>query len=556
MAPTERVNAVDLSALTDEQLALLQKRTGRLTQIHKAKDSMIEFMRLMRPDPEDQDDPDKSAFEVTPLARMLCEIIEKVDRGELKRVCVSVGPQLGKSEVLSRGAPAWLFGRRPRRKMMLGAYNGDFAKEFGDDVRAIVTDPVFKQVFPSFELKTGSEAKDNLGTTKKGKMAFVGVGGSGTGKTADIFFIDDPIKNDEEAQSETYREKVWKWFNSVAMTRCHQDSAIIIVHTRWHEDDLIGRLCDPDHPERHKKYKGISDRWTYFNLPAIVQDQALADALNLRLKKPKDPFVIEQFGSLPMVSLWESRKGLAFLAEAKLSDPRTFGALYMGQPSPEDGTYFTKEMLLEYGPADLPKNLRKYGASDHAVSEKQKADFTVAGCFGVDEDDHIWIMPDITWDRMETDKIVEEIIQHMKIHKPLWWLLESELISKSFGPFLKRQMLAEKVYVSLRPEKPSLDKRTRARSIQGRMALGMVHFPRHAPWWEEAKAQLLKFPYGTHDDFVDFCSWIGIGLMSEISAARPRAKDQEPKVGSLAWVKRSSAAQERQLRLVKNAKGW
>lgn len=547
---------MDLSSLTDEQLALLDKRAGRLEQVHRARTEMLDFMRLMRPDPEDQDDPEKSAFETTPLARMLCEIIEKVDRGELKRVCVSVGPQLGKSEVLSRGAPAWLFGRRPRRKMMLGAYNGDFAKEFGDDVRSLVTDPVFQEVFPGFELKEGSEAKDNLGTTKKGKMAFVGVGGSGTGKTADIFFIDDPIKNDEEAQSETYRERVWKWFNSVALTRCHKDSAIIIVHTRWHEDDLIGRLCDPNHPERDKKYKGIADRWTYFNLPAIVQDPALADALGLTLTKPKDPFVREQFGDKPMVSLWENRKGLEFLAEAKLSDPRIFGALYMGEPSPDDGTYFVNESLLEYGPADLPKNLRKYGASDHAVSEKQKADSTVAGCFGVDEHDHIWIMPDITWDQIETDKVVEAIVKHMKTHKPLWWLLESELISKSFGPFLKREMISSGVYTTLRPERPSTDKRTRARAIQGRMQLGMVHFPRHAHWWPEAKAQLLKFPYGTHDDFVDFMSWIGIGLMSELGAAKSRPKKEEPKVGTMAWIKHSAAARDRQLRLVKNAKGW
>lgn len=86
-------------------------------------------------------------------------------------------------------------------------------------------------------------------------MAFVGVGGSGTGKAADIFFVDDPYKNDEDAQSAIYREKVWKWFNSVSFSRCHKDSAIIIVHTRWHEDDLIGRLCDPDHPDRHKNIK-------------------------------------------------------------------------------------------------------------------------------------------------------------------------------------------------------------------------------------------------------------------------------------------------------------
>lgn len=547
---------MDFSNLTDAQLAQLHLRTRRLEQIDSAKTCMMDFMQLMRPDPDHPDDASYSAFEATPLAKLLCEIIEKIDRGELKRVCISVGPQLGKSEVLSRGAPAWLFGRRPRRKMMLGAYNGDFAAEFGADVRTLITDPVFNEVFPGFELKGGSEAKDNLGTTKHGKMAFVGVGGSGTGKTADIFFIDDPIKNDEEAQSEVYRERVWKWFNSVAMTRCHKNSAIIVVHTRWHEDDLIGRLCDPSHPERNKKYKGIADRWTYINLPAVVKDPSLAKSLGLTLEKQKDPFIREQFGNNPMVSLWEERKSLEFLAEAKLSDERVFGALYMGEPSPGDGTYFTEEMLLEYGPADLPKSLRWYAASDHAVSEKQKADSTVAGCFGVDEFDHIWIHPDLTWGKMETDKIVGEIIRHMLATKPQVWWMESELISKSFGPFLKREMIKNKCYSTmLTPMTPSKDKPTRARSIQGRMGLGMVHFPRHAPWWSDAKKQLLKFPYGTHDDFVDFCSWIGLGLMSVLGAPKAKAVEAPIKVGSIRWIKESSAAQNRQLRLVKNAKG-
>jgi len=547
---------VDLSSLTDEQLRQLQLRAGRLDQILRARTNMLDFMQLIRPDPDDPDNPDASAFQITPLARMLCEIIEKVDRGELKRVCVSVGPQLGKSEVLSRGAPSWLSGRKPGRHMMLGSYNDTFASEFGGDVRDILQSDVFREVFPRYALKKGSEAKDYLQTEQRGKLAFVGVGGSGTGKPADIFFVDDPYKNDEDAQSETYREKVWKWFNGVAFSRCHKNSAIIIVHTRWHEDDLIGRLCDPDHPERNGKYRGIAERWTYINLPAVVTDPALAKALGLTLQPPPSAFVQEQFGEGPMVSLWEERKSLEFLAEAKLSDDRIFGALYMGEPSPDEGTYFTKDMLLEYTPEQLPKSLRKYGASDHAVSEKQKADFTVAGCFGIDENNHIWIMPDVTWDRLETDKIVEEIIQHMKMHKPLWWLLESELISKSFGPFLKRRMLEEKVYVTLRPEKPSLDKRTRARAIQGRMSMGMVHFPKHAPWWAEAKAQLLKFPFGTHDDFVDFMSWIGIGLMAEYGAGKERAKNKAPEVGTLAWVKQASESQQRQLRLVKGAKGW
>lgn len=529
---------------------------ARLLARQEAAKNMLDFMRIVNPDPENYDRPDRSAFQITPLARLLSQVIERIDSGKEKRVCVSVGPQFGKSQVLSRGAPAWLSGRNPRRHMILGSYNDTFAQEFGGDVREIMNNPEFKNIFPKHGMRKGSEAKDLLITSEGGKMAFVGVGGSGTGKPADIFFVDDPYKNDEDAQSALYRDKVWSWFNSTTFSRCHNDSAIIVVHTRWHEDDLIGRLCDPDHPERDKKYKGIAERWTYYNLPAIVQDQALADALDLKMEVPQDDFVRKMFGDKPMVSLWENRKSLAFLAEAKQLDARTFGALYMGKPAPEDGSYFHLTDLVEYhNPGDLPKELRKYGASDHAVSEKQKADSTVLGCVGVDEDDHIWILPDIVWDKMETDATVDNILLQMKEHKPALWWMESELISKSFGPFLKRRMYEDKVYTTLDPKVPSKDKKTRGRSIQGRMRQRRVHFPAFAPWWPDAKQQLLKFPYATHDDFVDWLSWIGLGLTQEYGAAKTKPENVI-KTGTLAWIKRASTAQERKERIRKAVAGW
>lgn len=520
-----------------------------------ARESMIAYMRYMSPDPDKPNDPMASAYEITPLARLLCQVIEKVDSGELKRVAVSVGPQFGKSEPLSRKAPAWLSGKRPRRNMILGSYNDTFAQEFGDDVRTILQSENHHHVFQDYELKKGSEAKDNLKTVQGGKMAFVGVGGSGTGKPADIFFVDDPYKSDADAQSEAYREKVWRWFTGVAMARCHKNSAIIVVHTRWHEDDLIGRLCDPDHPEREKKYKGIADRWTYYNLPAVIQDPTLADALGLTLEPQTDPLIVEQFGTKPMVSLWENRKSLAFLAEAKQTDSRIFDALYMGRPAPDSGTYFVEDHLVEYDPEELPANLRKYGASDHGVSTKQSADPTVLGCVGIDDKEDIWVLPDLVWERMPTDKTVEELILQMKTHSPMCWWLENEHISKAFGPFLIKRMHEENVFVTLDPKTPSKDKQTRARSIQGRMAMRKVHFPRFAHWWPAARQQLLKFPYGTNDDFVDWLSWIGLGLLSEFGASKT-VETKVVRVGSPAWVKAASAAKERKEQLEKSREGW
>lgn len=522
------------------------KAVRRLLALRQAKTSLLDFLRLTMPDPADIDDPTMSRYQVTPLARLLCEICEKVARSEpgYRRVAVSVGPQMGKSQVISRGFPAWMAGQNPYTNLILGTYNQPFADEFGDAVREIMGSNLFSQVFPDTSLRKGGKAKDLLITENNGRMAFVGRGGSGTGKPADIFIVDDPLKDDTEAQSDATREETWKWFNKVAFTRCHDGSSIIVVHTRWHGDDLIGRLCDPDHPERNKAYAGIADGWTYINLPAVVTDPKLAKALGLTLTPPEDPKIIQAFGHKPMSSIWPGRKSLPLLAEAKRMDAHGFNALYMGRPTPDDGDYFRAQHLVEYDIDELPNNLRKYGASDHAVSDKQRRDYTVLGCVGVDENDDIWVLPDLVWDRMETDRTVEEMLTQFQAHQPMLWWMESELISKSFGPFLRKRMMEEKVYTTIDAVTPAKDKKVRARSIQGRMQMRKVRFPKFAPWWPEAKKELLRFPYGAHDDFVDWLSHIGMGLTKELAASKvPLANDNHVQTGSIRWILQQSAAQ-------------
>ncbi|MGZ5836367.1 MAG: phage terminase large subunit [Xanthobacteraceae bacterium] len=547
-----------------DQLARLRQTQEDLVKARKrfdaaagARDSLIEYMRLTMPDPNDPDDVTLSKYQITPQARLLCQIMEKVERRELQRVGISIGPQMGKSQILSRGAPAWMMGRNPEMNMILGSYNQDFANDFGDDVRAIVTSAAHRQVFPAHELRVGGASKSHLITSKNGKAAFVGVGGSGTGKPADVFVVDDPIRNDDDAQSEVHRQRVWNWFTKVANTRIHNDSAIVVVHTRWHEDDLLGRLCDPDHPMRNKDYAGIADDWTYINLPAVVDDPKLAQALGLTLELQSDPLVKSQFGSKPIAALWPERFSLNFLAKQKRMDKRGFMSLRMGKPAPEDGDYFKdSDLVLYHSPAELPKNLRKYGASDHAVTEKQKNDASVMGCVGIDDQDDIWILPDLIWDRMETDGIVESLLSLFKTHAPQLWWMESELISKSFGPFLRKRMHEESIYTTIDPVTVGKDKKSRARSIQGRMRMHKVHFPAFAPWWSDAHNELMKFPYGTHDDFVDWLAHIGQGLTKEIGATKPKDSENVIRVGGLKWMLRQTALRAKREQREKATAAW
>lgn len=548
----------DLSHLTDEQIQQELLIGSRVLMYQKARDNMQDYCHLMMPDTLDPNDTSKTEYDRTGHAKMLCDIVERFESGKSKRVAVSIPPQHGKTIHLTQIGLSWIWGKNPRKNIVVVTYNQTRADELGHEFRQMIKDkPAFRQVFPEVEFMVDAKSKSFMQNKKGGKIFFIGVGGTITGRTADYIIIDDPFKGDDDEFTANHLEKIWSWFYKVAYSRASNKTKICVIHTRWSEDDLIGRLCDPTHPERNKRFKGISQDWEFMNIPGVIRDERLANALGLKLTVPKDPRVIEQFGDKPCTALWPKEKSLEFFAQWKRGDPQSFSALVMGSPAPEDGLYFTTDMIVEYqNPSDLPTNLRKYSASDHAVSEKQKRDKTVLGAVGIDEHDNIWILPDLVWDQMETDRTVEELLSLFRRHNPHCHWLESELISKSFGPFLRKRMVEEQVYTLIDPCTPSQDKRTRARSIQGRMSMKKVFFPAFAPWFSDAKNQMLKFGSGgANDDFVDWIAWIGLGLTKEIAAQSYRPpKNKIPKTGTAAWVIHSSE----QLKSQQNntSKGW
>lgn len=547
---------MQLQGLSDADLKDLRKKALRQLMLEEARARLPIFLHMMMPDEEDPDDPEKSEYKLVPHARLLCDIVQDTFRGKLKRTAVAIPPQHGKTIHLSTFGPAWILGNNPKARIVVATYNETRADELGEAFRKVITSDTYRAIFPDVELDKGSKSKSAMSTTKGGKIFFVGTGGTVTGRTAEYFIIDDPIKDDEELQSDSFRDKMWKWFFSVAYSRGSNRTRIIVLHTRWHTDDLIGRLCDPGHPERGKSLKHDTKKWTYINLCGVITEKPLAEALGLAMQKQTDPYVIEAFGDKPMVALWEAEKNLAFFAEWKMGEPKTFNALVMGRPTADEGEYFRAAWLVEYDLHELPTELRKYGASDHAVSVAERRDYTVMGCVGVDAEDTIWVLPDLVWDRMETDRTVEELLIQFRTHKPALWWLENELISKSFGPFLRKRMREEKVYVTLDPVTVARDKRTRARAIQGRMSLKKVRFPRFAPWWSDARNQLLQFDSGAHDDFVDWLAHIGQGLLKEVGASTADVKSNVVRVGSPEWIMRDSLRRARQeQRRAANA-GW
>jgi predicted phage terminase large subunit-like protein len=434
------------------------------------------------------------------------------------------------SELSSRRLIPWFAGRDPYREIIFSTYSQEFADDFGRSWRGIIDQAVFRQIFPGLALRKDSRAVDRMelainGNPSGGALVAVGAGGAVTGRGADLLALDDIFKNFQEADSPTIREQRWKWFIEDAMTRLMPGGRVVITMTRRHEDDIVGRLVDPAN-EHYDADEAAS--WTVLELPAIKDGKAL----------------------------WPERYPMETLLPIQRRDPRSFAALYQQKPAPDDGMYFKREQILGYRPDELPKNLRKYAASDHALTTKQENDATCMGAFGVDQGDHIWILPDLVWERMETDKTLEEMIALMVRHRPLVWWAEDEHINKSLGPFRRKRMQEEKVYTTVDGIPSVRDLRARARSIQGRMAMKMVHFPTFAPWWPDAQHELLRFPAGTHDDFVSFMALVGLGMDMEVAAPLPKAEGNVIRPRSWAWLKASDEERRRQEQQRKAAAGW
>lgn len=505
----------------------------------EARDDILAFTLLTMPHPDDLNNPARSRYKPAKHHRAMAAVLEEVEAGRTPRLIVTMPPRHGKSELNSRRFPAWFLGRDPYRSVIFATYNEDFSKDFGRDVRDIMSSPVYRQIFPGISFRKGAANAGLLQTKQGGQAVFVGRGGSITGRGADLLIIDDIVKDAAEADSPTLRERAWEWFTRVAMTRLmNVGSSVIIVLTRWHEDDLVGRLTDPNNP----CYSAAEARkWKIINLPFFAD----------RADDPLDRPVGEGWES----TLWPERFPPAFGIAQRGLNPRGFSALYQQRPTPEDGDFFRRDMIVTYLPDQLPDRLRIYAASDHAVGEDQHNDASVFIVAGVDPADDIWIL-DVFWERAPADVAVEAILKIIERRRPITWWAERGHISKSIGPFLRKRMREERVYAAVEEMTPATDKMTRAQSVRARMSMGKVRFPRNAAWIGNAIHELMKFPHGTHDDFVDALSWFGIGLDRITHPAAHRPKEQGAATGTLDWIKENSDHQTRKKAAVKAAGGF
>lgn len=423
-------------------------------------------------------------YQAAPHHSLICERLEAVERGDIDRLMIAMPPRHGKSQLASRLFPAWCLGRNPRTQIIAASYNSDLASDFGRDVRNIVGSPEFGEIFPGVSLSVDSKAANRMNTNKGGTYIAAGVGTAVTGRGARIALIDDPFKDRAEADSERIRDGVWAWYQSTLYTRLMPGGAVVVINTRWHEDDLSGRLLNG------------SDKWELLELPAISpQGEAL----------------------------WPEWYDIAALKRIKDNiGPREWSALYQQQPQPDEGTYFQRDWLLSWD--KLPK-LNIYGSSDYAVTDGG-GDYTVHRIWGVDAEGKLYRL-DGWRGQSSSDVWIEQKIDLMAKWKPLAWFGEAGVIQKAIEPMLRRRMIERKTMCRLEWLSSISDKPTRARGFQARAAMGQVRFEPGAD-----VSEFLMFPAGKHDDDVDVASLIGRALddvhpaIIPVSHVQTRPKDR------------------------------
>jgi predicted phage terminase large subunit-like protein len=388
--------------------------------------------------------------------------LEAVERGEIDRLMIFMPPRHGKSELASKRFPAWCLGRRPERQIIAASYNSDLANDFGRNVRNLVAEPEFGQVFHGVTLAPDSQAANRMNTNHGGTYVAAGVGTAVTGRGAHIALIDDPFKDREEADSERRRELVWDWYRSTLYTRLMPGGAIVLIQTRWHEDDLAGRLLQQER-----------DQWDVLELPAL---NAHGEAL------------------------WPEWYDVPALQRIKDTiGPREWSALYQQRPQPDEGTYFQRDWFQEW--KELPP-LRLYGPSDYAVTDGA-GDYTVHRIWGIDGNGDVYRV-DGWRGQTASDEWIERKLDLIEKHKPFAWFGEGGVIQKAIEPMLKRRMRERKVHCRLEWLPSVADKPTRARAFQAMAANGRVYFEPGADIGEH-----LVFPAGKNDDDVDNSSLIG-----------------------------------------------
>jgi len=406
--------------------------------------------------------------------KLIIEKLEAVERGEIKRLMIFMPPRSGKSEIGSIQFPSWFIGKHPEKELIAASYSADLATDFGRKVRNLVNSNIFQNVFTGVTLAEDSKSAGRWNTNKGGSYIAAGIGGAITGRGADVLFIDDPHKNREEAESEVMRERIKEWYVSTAYTRLAPGGSIVIMMTRWHEDDLAGWLLS-------EQALG-GEKWEVISFPAI----AIED---------------EKFRKLGS-ALWPERYDLEALNNIKkVLGTREWLCLYQQSPCDDINAEFKQLWFKKISRKEAEhKRDERYLTIDTAISEKDSADFTGWVENYVDAKNHWHISAKRL--RIDTAELIRYLFDSYEINRWDRIGIEKTVLSDAIMPFLKQEEDRRGKLLPLKElSHQGKKKELRIRGLIPMYERGMIwHIENECG---DLEGEMLRFPKGKHDDLID-----------------------------------------------------
>ena len=435
--------------------------------------------------------------------RLIIGTVQRTINRPFGRALLMFPPGSAKSTYCSNVLPPYVMGRRSKFKFILTSYGSELAWTQSKRAMQIVEQEKYRQLAWPYDnqLELVTKAAHNWTLNNGSECVAAGLTAGITGNRADGWVIDDPVAGQQEADSEADRKKVWNAYKGDLLTRVKPEAWGIIIMTRWHEDDLAGRILPDDYKGQSGLIRGKDGLdWEVVNCPA-------------KAEHPDDPLG-RQMGEYLWPEYFPPRHWHMFEHATGIDAQRVWTSLYQQRPTPDGAGLFNKDMFNWYDKDQLPPRLAKTGAGDYAVTD-DGGDFTEMGVIGLDENSNMWFL-DWWYDQTTSDVWIDQTLDMAVAHGIYTWFNEGGVIDKATRPsFNKRMRERQKEKPNTRQfvnivSLPSMqDKRAKLQAFRARAAAGTVWMPRWQPWAHRLVESLCAFPAGRHDDGPDVCGLLG-----------------------------------------------
>jgi predicted phage terminase large subunit-like protein len=455
--------------------------------LETAKHWLIPYTLAFRPD-----------YRAAPLHRRIADALKRVESGACQRLMIFVPPRHGKSMLTSEHFPAWYLGRNPSKSIVCATYAQDLADDFGRKVRNQMIDPLFREIFPGCAVSPDSASISRIATQQHGNYYAVGIGGALTGRGAHVLVIDDPHKDRQEADSELMRKRAKDWFQSVAYTRLMPNGAIVVMQTRWHEDDLAGWLLR-EHAD---------EKWEVIRVPALSESGEAA------------------WPTVFPVEMLEAKR--------RMSGPREWSALYMQEPIPGGGGEFKREWPKTWRGSEPAGN--GYILVDPAGEQRPDNDFTSMWVVRLAEDgNYYWV--DGVRDRLNITQRAATVMRLHRKWKPIDVRYERYGMMGDVQALYELQGRENYRFSVTEVSGNKLKKEDRIRRLIPMFEQGKFYAPESLHYTDSqgvprdlvhtfVEEELLAFPAGIHDDMLDALSRI---VEPDLPLIWPQQHEEPPK---------------------------